>query len=271
MKYLILICTVSLLFACSEKSGKSVTGNDTIPVSIAPGPVDTLQGQFNENRWLQEKALSGIDFVATGNEPFWSLEISYDSIMIFRTANGDSIATPAVEGIRLQDVAATGYRAEVESGQLSIVIYDQKCIDDMSGFERPKKVEVMYKDQRYAGCGRFTEDYRLNDIWVLETINGTKMEAAQFSKGLPRFEFNTREGRLSGHAGCNNFNGTIEIQGRTISTGRFMSTRMACPNLETETALLSSITSKKIPYSIGDMKLRLQVSPDSLLVFKKVD
>lgn len=272
MKYLILLLSLAAVFSCSEQSTKKVTGNDsTSVVADQPSSADTSVEPFNEHRWLQEKVLSGIDFIATGNEPFWGLEMSYDSLIKFTTADGDSILVPWVDGIRLQDVAATGYRTEVESGQLSIVVYDQKCVDDMSGLERPKKVEVLFKDQKYAGCGRFTYDYRLHDIWVLESVNDKKLNASDFTKGLPRFEFNTSENRLTGHGGCNNFNGTIEVQGRKIKTGRFMSTKMACPNLDTENQLLASISNREIPYTMENMKLKLQLGADSLLVLKKVD
>lgn len=272
MKYLILLLCLGSLFSCSENSTKKATGNDsTVAVIDQTTKADTAVEPVNQQRWLQEKVLSGVDFVASGNEPFWGLEISYENFIKFTTAEGDSIQVPWVEGIRLQEVAATGYRAEVESGPISIVVYDEKCIDDMSGFERPKKVEVLFRDQKYSGCGRFTYDYRLHDIWVLESINEKKLNASDFMKGLPRFEFNTTENRLTGHGGCNNFNGTIEVQGRKIKTGRFMSTRMACPNLETETRLLSSITNREIPYSLENMRLKLQLGGDSILVFKKVD
>ncbi len=271
MKYLILLLSIVSVFSCSEQSTKKATGNDSTSVVMDQASADTNVAPFNEQRWLQEKVMSGIDFIATGNEPFWGLEMSYDSFIKFTTADGDSVLVPWVEGIRLQDVAATGYRAEVEGGQLSIVVYDEKCVDDMSGIERPKKVEVLFKDQKYSGCGRFTYDYRLHDIWVLESINDKKLNASDFAKGLPRLEFNTTENRLTGHGGCNNFNGTIEVQGRKIKTGRFMSTRMACPNLDTEIQLLSSITSREIPYTLESMKLKLQLGADSLLVLKKVD
>jgi hypothetical protein len=35
--------------------------------------------------------------------------------------------------------------------------------------------------------------------------------------------------------------------------------------------LLSSITNREIPYSLENMRLKLQLGADSILVFKKVD
>lgn len=277
MKYLFSFFIILLSIACNEKAGKGVTGNDTIVAGQDSQPEqnttvnDTVVEPFNEMQWMQQKVSEGTDFIGTGNEPFWSVEISFDSIMKFKTAEGDSIITPIVQGIRLQDVAATGYRAETENGILSVIIFDQKCVDDMSGIEKPKMVKVDYKEQSYSGCGQFTYDYRLDDIWVLESINGNNVNARDFDKGVPRLEIKIKEARIMGMAGCNNFNGTIDIQGTRIKTNKMMSTKMACNAMEFETRLLSSLTDKLIDYKIENMRLNLQVSPDSLLVYKKVD
>ena len=277
MKYLFSFFIILLSVACNERAGKGVTGNDTLvaeqdsPQEQNTPAGDTVVEPFNEMRWLQQKVLEGTDFIGTGNEPFWSVEISFDSIMKFKTADGDSIITPAVQGIRLQDVAATGYRAETENGILSVIIFDQKCVDDMSGIEKPKMVKVDYKEQSYSGCGQFTYDYRLDDIWVLESVNGNRINTGDFDKGHPRLEIKIKDSRIMGMAGCNNFNGTVEFQGTKIKTNKLMSTKMACNAMEFETRLLGSLTDKLIDYKIENLRLNLQVSQDSLLVFKKVD
>jgi hypothetical protein len=46
---------------------------------------------------------------------------------------------------------------------------------------------------------------------------------------------------------------------------------MACNAMDFETRLLGSLTDKLIDYKIDNMRLNLQVSPDSLIVFKKAD
>jgi copper homeostasis protein (lipoprotein) len=47
--------------------------------------------------------------------------------------------------------------------------------------------------------------------------------------------------RVTGSGGCNRFSGTYEAGAGTLTFGPLMSTRMACPGLETETAFLKAL------------------------------
>ena len=95
------------------------------------------------------------DFTATGNEPFWSLNMSLEKEMTFHLLGGDTITTSTPKGIKLMDVAATSYRVQTKKGLLNVIIFDKECINDMSGEAFPKTVEVYLGNKKFNGCGKF--------------------------------------------------------------------------------------------------------------------
>ena len=220
---------------------------------------------------LMAKLENGVDFVASGSEPFWSLEIDFDKQIYFKGPHGDSILTDVPEAIRFQDGTATSYRTKIGSDSLTINIYDQSCVDNLTGKELPKTVHITALGKDYKGCGSYLSDYRLNDIWVLESINDNVINVAEFAKGLPRIELSLTQNQVFAYAGCNEFSGSMEVQGKKIRFGRFSGTLMACPNMSFESDYLSHLANKTVPFRIEPGKLFLQVSADSTYNYKKVD
>lgn len=99
--------------------------------------------------YLQEKARTGVSFVANGNEPGWSLEINKKQL-VFRTMNGDSLLTPLPVAHPNTDTLKT-----YASGKLKVSIRNTMCMDDMSGFMYPFTVEVEANDKTFRGCGQY--------------------------------------------------------------------------------------------------------------------
>jgi heat shock protein HslJ len=62
----------------------------------------------------------------------------------------------------------------------------------------------------------------------VESIAGNLLNAENFKNGLPTFNFGS-DGKLSGNAGCNNFNGNFKVDGSKLSMNPGAMTRMACP------------------------------------------
>lgn len=72
-----------------------------------------LKEHMESNTQLyQEKFVNGIDFVARGNEPNWTLEIDFEKSMSFATMDDIKLNTPAVKGTKAQDSDVTLYRAK---------------------------------------------------------------------------------------------------------------------------------------------------------------
>ena len=259
---LVIFLVLFELMACSQQQRVS---NHTPPMDYGE------KGPAKYSDQLMNKLENGVDFVASGNEPFWYLEINFDKEILFKIAQSDTIRTAVPAGIRLQDVAATSYRVKTGSEMLNIIIYDRPCDDSMTGKELPKTLEITYGERKYNGCGSFLSDYRLNDIWVLESINNNKIDTPAFPKGLPRLELNLTLNQVFAFAGCNEFSSSLEIQGKKLRFGRFSGTLMACQNMTFESGYLSRLANKTIPFRIEPGRLILQVSNDSTYNYRKVD
>ncbi len=263
MKHLVIPFLALLgLMACSQQQRVS---------NHSPSMDYGEKGPVKNSDHVMAKLENGIDFTASGNEPFWSLEMNMDSTLTFKTLNGDSVVIPTPKGIKPMDVAATGYRTKVGDRDLHVMIFDKLCEDNMSGKEFAKTVEVTYGKNKYTGCGTFLSDYRLNDIWVLESVNQNSIDITQFPKGLPRLELILNRNQVFAFAGCNEFSGSIEIQGKKIRFGRFSGTLMACQNMSFESEYVSHLANKTVPFHMEPGKLILQVGKDSTYQYKKVD
>ncbi len=255
-----------VLCACNEPSQPQAASTknsiDSIN-SVSAKPHDTLTKET--------------DFTASGTEPFWSLEIDFSKSMHFKTISGFEITTPVPKGVKAMDANVTRYAAETEQGMLTVQIAKQDCINDMSGKKSDHSVTVDVKNNidkdftTYKGCGQYFSDYRLHDIWVLESINDKKLKPVNFMKGLPQLELNLTEKKVFGHTGCNNLNGSFEVQGKKISFGTMITTKMACSNMEFESSYLNSLSRRTVSYEIKPGKLHLQVTSDSVFIYRKTD
>jgi heat shock protein HslJ len=119
-------------------------------------------------------------FKATGNEPFWGLEISEDGIEFKSLTELETFKAPHTEPIRAMDANVKMYRLKTETGEMNIQIIQGNCENSMSGSILPYSVTIEIKKgtdaefTTFKGCGQYVTDYRLHDIWVLEQLNGKK-------------------------------------------------------------------------------------------------
>lgn len=81
----------------------------------------------------------------------------------------------------------------------------------------------------------------LEGEWTLVELAGEVCDTTEYKAYLV---FDTAQKRFSGNAGCNRMSGllTVDVANPgTIQFGRAMTTRMACPALETEQRFLSAM------------------------------
>lgn len=278
MEYLILKVSTCFIF-CWLIAGCQAPAKQTTAILLQDTVRKTpaMNSAGNALMRLKEKLDAGIDFIGSGTEPFWSLEINFDKQMHFKTVGGFEITTPVPEGAKAMDAQVMRYRAQTEEGEIIVQLAHRECINSMSGEKSEYSVTVDTKkreDKEYArheGCGTYTSDYRLNDIWVLEQINETPVKREDFMKGLPQLEINLAQKKVFGHTGCNNLNGAADVQGKKISFGRFITTRMACSNMDFENRYLAGLQLRAVSYKIDQGKLQLQVSRDSVYTYRKTD
>tara|TARA_R110002020_G_scaffold117986_1_gene269665 strand:- start:59765 stop:60577 length:813 start_codon:yes stop_codon:yes gene_type:complete len=263
----ILLLVSTLFLSCAEKNPKT----PDVPVPSLGSTVE-----IDHDSIFNDKG-ERIIFKASGNEPFWGVEISEKSMMFTSLMEGlESFNAPYRSPIRAMDANIKTYISEQGPHSMGIMVEQLRCVDDMSGRESSYRVEVRIreKDDRegitFSGCGNYRTDYRLNDLWILEEMQGKKIKMENFQKDLPYMEINSSENTLMGHAGCNRMQGKIFSEGPLLRFSQISLTRMVCGMDNQEAEFLKYLRSSTT-YSIENNRLSLE-NPDGIaLVFKKVD
>ncbi len=103
--------------------------------------------------------------------------------------------------------------------------------------------------------------------WQLAEVSGNPVSALAGEQG-PFLKFDAVKKQVTGFSGCNNFFGSYEIDGVSLTFGPFGSTRMACPDLQTrlETEIFQSLD-KTRTWKIQDGALLLLDGSDVLARF----
>ena len=98
---------------------------------------------------------------------------------------------------------------------------------------------------------------KLEGKWNIVEVKGEKI----LKEGLPNMEFDMNNKKIHGNAGCNIFNTTVELDANdasSITINPAATTMMACPEMETEDAILKAmgeVKSVKAGQSENEMKL----------------
>ncbi len=179
---------------------------------------------------LQLKQQQGIDLYAKGSIPAsWTLEMDYDNIIRFQSLDGADYRSSPVPPVENAANGSITYTTKATKGNMVIALFKEGCTDALSGEQYNQKVIVEVNGKRYEGCGQYLFDANLNGKWILQTAIGKPVTANEFAKGLPEISFNLSANTISGHDGCNNFNGGITVMGNQIKFSAIGSTKMACP------------------------------------------
>ncbi len=214
---------------------------------------------------------------ARGTEPFWGLEITEDMIRFTSLVNGfEKYHTPAVDLVRAADANVKMYIATTESGTIKIQVVQATCTNAMSGKESGYQVRVEIKRGTdinftvFEGCGEYIVDYRLNDLWVLEEMEGKAIAKEDFGNEVPNMEIHVDQKIFMGHAGCNRMNGKIFSEDRILRFTDIATTRMMCVTGNQEEMFLKNLRAST-HFEIGNNRLSLSNADGGTLIFKKVD
>lgn len=80
----------------------------------------------------------------------------------------------------------------------------------------------------------------LNGKWEIVSVGGETVEATETN---PYLEFNTADGKVHGHTGCNLMNGKFTLDGKKLSFSDMATTMMAGPDMDLERSVLDAINS----------------------------
>lgn len=232
--------------------------------------------ETKSNTSSQEEDMS-IYFNATGNEPFWELSMGEENtIFTCLIAGKEKLTFSSVDAIKAMDANIKMYKLNNATSTAIVTIQQLECQNSMSGAISPYKVTVEIKNnaeletKKLVGCGKYSTDYRLHDIWVLEELNGFKVFVTDFQKELPRIEINAAENSFMGFGGCNAISGSIFYEKGLLRFSKVVSTLMACGPGNKEDQFVKALQNTTT-YSIENNRLTLSNLSAKLLVFRKVD
>ncbi len=215
-------------------------------------------------------------FIGGGNEPFWDISISKENISFKSADETVNLTVPYKESVRAMDANVKKYFSKSDDGEISLAITQGLCLDNMSEIKHGYKIIAQVKNnnrkaiQTFEGCGNYILDYRLHDIWILQSINGIKINVADFKKQQPYLEINAKEKKFMGSGGCNSINGKLFSEDTLLRFTNVISTRMMCPASNIETDFLKALQSTTT-FKIENNSLILTNPNDVKLVFKKGD
>lgn len=259
----VLVILVCIALGCNEKKSDEQRGEISTDSTKNEAPIKKsfFKGQQSY-------------FFASGTEPFWSIAI-FEEKIVFKTPS-DSVTTPHAQPTKVADAYKTQYNVVTDSVELHIDIQKQECMNAMSGANSPYTVSIQLKYntetefQKMTGCGHYNTDYRLHDIWLLETLNGKKVVQEDFNEELPTMEINAAENTFMGYAGCNRMNGALFFEKDLLRFTNIRTTKMMCDTNNKESEFLQALQNGTT-YSIENNRLTLSNADGIQTVFKKID
>ena len=101
--------------------------------------------------WKKRKS-EGIDIIGNGGDPFWSIEIDNEKLILFKLATSDKpVIVPIEKPVITKD--STTYSIVTEAGAiLKISISAKFCSDGITDNLYEYKMTVWYKGEMYKGC-----------------------------------------------------------------------------------------------------------------------
>ena len=236
-------------------------GEATADSELAESEASRAKASRQLKKWSE-----GVNFHAIGNEPFWNLDIDFDRGMLFSAMDGIDLSTPMGLPEQNDEGEVRKYTAEVESGTLIVGLDDSGCTDNMSGEQFEYKVTVQVKVggdsefSTFAGCGEYLADPNLHGMWVIEEFDGERIADDEFRKGIPQIEIDVRDDVFSGHDGCNQFSGGLQVRMMELTFQSGPTTLMACEDQPISSAITQALVGT--PYFYGFSGRRLILSDE---------
>jgi len=223
-----------------------------------------------------KKQAMGIDLFASGNEPYWSLELDTEDSVNIYILGGNNIRLKVLStGL---DTANKTIVYMFDNGS-NLLIKGGACTNSMSGEKNDYSAKLYHVGKQYTGCGRFLiatknpllsrETLRLNDIWALKSMNGKEIDRKDFPEGIPILELHLNDGRFYGNTNCNEISGSIEVSNSNIYFRNFAQTKKFCEG-DFETKYISAL---KIvtSWELDKMRLSLRSKGNEVLNYIKID
>lgn len=153
MRSIFPLIIILFLTACNatDNDDKEMTPPAGDPAAIVQNP---------ENTELQRADSDSVLFKATGNEPFWLLQIDHKDSIQFNFLDDITFHTSMPVALD-PEKSEVHFKLNMDSVIVDIRIMHQECVDDMSGFVLPYSViiDVQKTTGRnkgiFNGCGKY--------------------------------------------------------------------------------------------------------------------
>jgi heat shock protein HslJ len=156
---------------------------------------------------------------ASGNEPFWSVEIAGTALRLVEPGTAPreiALAPPRLVPDGVLHASAEGTRVTIAPGP---------CRDTMTGASLPDRVRLEHAGRVLEGCGASPAGRLVGAEWVIESLAGAppaRMRAA------PTLDFAAPDS-AGGQGPCNRYRGGWRIEGERLAFGPMAATMMLCP------------------------------------------
>jgi len=118
---------------------------------------EQITGELAEMHVIERSQGEGVHFLASGNEPFWNIQINVDQEIRYRTPETEQFA-PMPKQLTDADRENFEFSAELELATLNVTVKKEYCRDTMSGFLFTHAVTIQLNgDREMKGCGRFLD------------------------------------------------------------------------------------------------------------------
>ncbi len=169
---------------------------------------------------VSEDILALFPFRAHGNEPGWTLSANVDEVVLDWNYGQQHLVMPYPE----LNLTHSGFvlHSEANVPLLKVNVLSSLCRDSMSGRPYPQHVELHYGELHLTGCGGDSYALLTGKEWVVEDIDSQGL--IDFSRITMQFD---SEGRLSGHASCNQYTTAYEFS-EQLDIADPIATRKSC-------------------------------------------
>lgn len=263
MKNLLFLFFLLSLAACTS-TPPSDANDKSEPTPPSEKPT-TVPPKADEDKTLIYKA--------AGTEPFWALSINEHYQMILKTIDDYQLEMklPVKNVNQIPDGnGAIRIDTEIENGYFTVMMASGKCTDGMSDKDFTYTTQVLLKTEKtgkdviYKGCGKFYNDFQLNNTWNLIRVNN---QAVPKGGEKPHIRFSLLDRKMSGFAGCNYINSKVSLRNGNLKFEPIAVTKRACPDNAQEQIFLTVLNSDQLRYSINGNQLQL-TDRENTLIFK---
>ena len=170
------------------------------------------------------------DFIARGNEPFWTLEMEIGKAMHLKQLHSDEVVSvPFPKRFTDPKTREIVLKSFTEAHTLEVRIAEENCQDSMAdeSFEYSVKV-ILDNDQVLSGCGYLTGEAKSLRL-DYELRSGFQLDL-KLANRIPELSIDLLRGTYNANDGCNGIGGELDERENTLRFKPGFSTEMYCGN-----------------------------------------